>query len=374
MTRTADIAVIGGGIAGASAAAELAGEARVVLIERETRPGYHTTGRSAALYTCTYGPPGVRALSRASGPAFRDWTGPAGAPLLRPRGVLFVARDDQRAALSALESEMAGALAPITLPDARARMPLLREDYAAAALWDAEASDIDVDALHQRYLRALGAAGGELLTDAEVQGVTRAGDVWRIDTKQGPVEAPVIVNAGGAWADELARMAGVAPIGLTPKRRTAALIDPPDGPAGEDWPMVVDAEEGFYVKPDAGKLLISPADATPCAPCDAQPEELDVAIAVDRIERAFAVSVRRIDHKWAGLRSFVADGEPVAGFAPDAPGFFWLAGQGGYGIQTAPALGRLAAALALGRSLPADLAAAGVDQDTFAPGRPTLAA
>jgi D-arginine dehydrogenase len=374
MTQTADIAVIGGGIAGASVAAELAGEARVLLIERETRPGYHTTGRSAALYTCTYGPPGVRALSRASGPAFRDWTGPAGAPLLRPRGVLFIAREDQRAALAALQAEMGGALASADIPEARARMPLLRGDYAAAALWDEEASDIDVDALHQRYLRALKAAGGELLTDAEVREVTRAGGVWRVETKQGTVEAPVLVNAAGAWADALAQMAGVAPVGLTPKRRTAALIDAPDGPAGEDWPMVVDAEEQFYMKPDAGKLLISPADATPTVPCDAQPEELDVAIAVDRIERAFEISVRRIDHKWAGLRSFVADGEPVAGFAPDAEGFFWLAGQGGYGIQTAPALGQLAAARALGRELPAPLVAAGVDPAVFAPDRPALAA
>lgn len=374
MTQTADIAVIGGGIAGASVAAELAGEARVLLIERETRPGYHTTGRSAALYTCTYGPPGVRALSRASGPAFRDWTGPAGAPLLRPRGVLFIAREDQRAALAALQAEMGGALASADIPEARARMPLLRADYAAAALWDEEASDIDVDALHQRYLRALKAAGGELLTDAEVREVTRAGGVWRVETKQGTVEAPVLVNAAGAWADALAQMAGVAPVGLTPKRRTAALVDAPDGPAGEDWPMVVDAEEQFYMKPDAGKLLISPADATPTVPCDAQPEELDVAIAVDRIERAFEISVRRIDHKWAGLRSFVADGEPVAGFAPDAEGFFWLAGQGGYGIQTAPALGQLAAARALGRELPAPLVAAGVDPAVFAPDRPALAA
>jgi D-arginine dehydrogenase len=184
----------------------------------------------------------------------------------------------------------------------------------------------------------------------------------------------VLVNAAGAWADALAQMAGIAPVGLTPKRRTAALIDAPDGPAGEDWPMVVDAEEQFYMKPDAGKLLISPADATPTVPCDAQPEELDVAIAVDRIERAFEISVRRIDHKWAGLRSFVADGEPVAGFAPDAEGFFWLAGQGGYGIQTAPALGQLAAARALGRGLPAPLVAAGVDPAVFAPDRPALAA
>ncbi|RBI85158.1 FAD-dependent oxidoreductase [Rhodosalinus halophilus] len=374
MTQRADIAVIGGGIAGASVAAELAGEARVLLIERETRPGYHTTGRSAALYTCTYGPPGVRALSRASGPAFRDWTGPAGAPLLRRRGVLFIAREDQRAALAALQAEMGGALASARIPEARAKMPLLRADYAAAALWDAEASDIDVDALHQRYLRALKAAGGELLTDAEVREVTRAGGVWRVGTKQGTIEAPVLVNAAGAWADALAQMAGIAPVGLTPKRRTAALIDAPDGPAGEDWPMVVDAEEQFYVKPDAGKLLISPADATPTVPCDAQPEELDVAIAVDRIERAFEISVRRIDHKWAGLRSFVADGEPVAGFAPDAEGFFWLAGQGGYGIQTAPALGQLAAARALGREVPAPLVAAGVDPAVFAPDRPALAA
>lgn len=374
MTRTADVAVIGGGIAGASVAAELSGVAKVVLLEREARPGYHTTGRSAALYTCTYGPAGVRALSRASGPSFHGWAGPSGAPLLRPRGVLFLAREDQGDALAALEAEMAGALAPLDLAEARARLPLLREGYAAAALWDGAASDIDVDALHQRYLRALKAAGGAVLTDAEVGAVTRAGGVWRVETRGGTVEAPVLVNAAGAWADEIARMAGVRPVGLIPKRRTAALIDPPAGPADDGWPMVVDAEESFYVKPDAGRLLISPADATPSAPCDAQPEELDVAIAVDRVEQALDLSVRRIAHKWAGLRSFVADGEPVAGYAPDAEGFFWLVGQGGYGIQTAPALGQLAAALVAGHAMPDGFAEAGVDPAGLAPERPGLAA
>ncbi|MFP4273384.1 MAG: NAD(P)/FAD-dependent oxidoreductase, partial [Paracoccaceae bacterium] len=323
-----DFAVIGAGIAGASVAAELAGSASVALLEREARPGYHTTGRSAALYTCTYGPPNVRALSRASGPVFRGGTGPDGSPLTRPRGVLFLARPDQEDALVALENEMDGALIPMSAGAAREKLPLLRKDYLGAALYDAAASDIDVDALHQLYLRRFRAEGGRLITDADVAGLDRRDGAWEIETRQGRLRAAHVVNAAGAWADEIARLAGIAPIGLEPRRRTAALIDPPEGLSPETWPMAVDCQEDFYLKPDAGKLLISPADATPSPPCDAQPEELDVAIAVDRIETAFAVSVRRIEHKWAGLRSFVADGEPVAGFAADAPGFFWLAGQG----------------------------------------------
>jgi len=369
-----DFAVIGAGIAGASVAAELAGAARVVLLERESRPGYHTTGRSAALYTCTYGPPNVRALSRASGTVFHDGTGPNGAPLIRPRGVLFLARPDQEAALAALETEMAGALSPLSARAARERLPLLREGYLGAVLFDPAASDIDVDALHQLYLRRFRAEGGTLLTESDVSAMSRSGDAWEIETRQGRIRSAHVVNAAGAWADEIARLAGVDPVGLVPKRRTAALIDAPEGLSTDDWPMAVDCEETFYLKPDAGKLLISPADATPSPPCDAQPEELDVAIAVDRIETAFDVSVRRIEHKWAGLRSFVADGEPVAGYAGDAPGFFWLAGQGGYGIQTAPALARAAAALALGRALPPDIAAEGVREDALAPTRPGLAA
>lgn len=368
-----DVIVIGAGIAGASVAAELAATARVALLERESQPGYHTTGRSAALYTTTYGPPVIRGLTRASGPTFHappDDEIPH--PLLHPRGLLFIARADEADALQAMEDELRGAATRVQSDEARALMPLLREDYLHAALHDPTASDIDVDALHRLYLRRLTAAGGVLHNDAEVSALERDGEDWRVETRRGPMRAPVVVNAAGAWADALAGMAGAAPVGLTPKRRTALLVAPPDGMSPGDWPMVVDVNEAFYAKPDAGKLLLSPADETPSPACDAQPEELDVAICVDRIQTAFDLPVPRIEHKWAGLRSFVADKVPVAGYAPDAPGFFWLAGQGGYGIQSAPALARTAAALVLERPVPDDIAAEGVTADALSPARPGL--
>ncbi len=369
-----DIIVIGAGMAGASVTAELADHgARVLLLERESQPGYHTTGRSAALYSQSYGPPAIRALTRASDAYLRD---PASAfaphPLLRQRDVVYIARADQDAALRKLRAELGDAVEtmdPATLQD---RVPLLRPGYAAQALREGSAADIDVDALHQLYLRRLRAANGVLHTGAELRGLSRANGVWQVDTGTARHAAPVIVNAAGAWADEVARMAGVATIGLTPKRRTALLISPPQDCDIEDWPMIIDADEEFYAKPDAGKLLISPADETPSPPCDAQPDELDVAIAVDRFETAFDMQVRRIDHKWAGLRTFVADKSPVAGFAPEAEGFFWLAGQGGYGIQSAPALARAAAALIQGRDLPADITAQGITAAMLSPTRAAL--
>lgn len=359
-TKRYDIAVIGAGIAGAGIASELAGMRDVVLIERESQPGYHTTGRSAALFSMTYGPAVIRALSRASAAFYA--APPAGfapaAPLLSPRGVLLVARADQTDAI-----EDMAALAPpgtvmprLDAAGARALVPLLREDYAAAALLDEGARDIDVHALHQGYLRHFRAAGGEIRTNAPVQSLSRDDAGWRIETPQGELRARIVVNAAGAWADEVGRLAGAAPIGLVPKRRTALIVAAPAGLAVDQMPMVVDIAEEFYLKPDAGRLLISPADETPSAPCDAQPEELDVAICVDRIERAFDLSIRRIENKWAGLRSFVPDKTPVAGFDPEVAGFFWLAGQGGYGIQTAPALSRVAAALAVGAAIPPEIA------------------
>ena len=376
-TPTFDFAVIGAGIAGASVAAELAGRegagaTRVLLIERESQPGYHTTGRSAALFSVTYGPPVIRALSRASAAFFEaPPAGFAAGPLLSPRGALFVAREDQAAAL---EEQVAHAPPGIGMPrlDAagvRQMMPLLREGYATGALFEAQARDIDVHALHHGYLRRLREAGGEIRTGTEVLSLDRVGDAWRIETSQGAVRAGIVVNAAGAWADEIGRMAGAAPIGLVPKRRTALIVAAPAGVDVAGLPMVLDVDEQFYLKPDAGRLLISPADETPSPPCDAQPEEMDVAICVDRIERAFDMSVRRIETKWAGLRSFVADKAPVAGFAPGLPGFFWLAGQGGYGIQSAPALSRTAAALASGAAIPSNIADQGVRAADLAPGR-----
>jgi D-arginine dehydrogenase len=368
-----DVAVIGAGIAGASVAAELAGSgARVVLLEREAQPGYHTTGRSAALFTISYGPPVIRALSRASLAGFEALGGST--PLLRPRGALFLARPDQLEALSALQAELGDAVEPLDVEAARARLPLLRPGYAAAALLDSSAADIDVDGLHRRYLRLLADRGGRLCCKAEIVALAPRTEGWRLTTPGATLDAGIVVNAAGAWADEIGRLAGVAPVGLVPKRRTALLVAPPEGMRPEGWPMAVDAAEGFYLKPEAGKLLLSPADETPSPPCDAQPEEIDVAICIDRIQTAFDLPVRRIAHKWAGLRSFVADGCPVAGHDPQAPGFFWLAGQGGYGIQSAPALARAAAALALGRTIPADIAGEGVSAEALAPRRPALAA
>ncbi|MBS4020208.1 MAG: FAD-binding oxidoreductase, partial [Dechloromonas sp.] len=321
--------------------------------------------RSAALFTAAYGPPVIRALTRASLPFYRHPQSPfVSHPLLKDRGVLFIAREDQARGMADLVSELGDAVRPIDPDAAQAQMPLLRPGHVAQAAMDDSAADIDVDALHQHYLKSLQAAGGTVRTHAGVTALGRVAGDWVVETRTGRFRAPIVVNAAGAWADEIAAIAGVARIGLVPKRRTALLIDPPEGstPDSPDiWPAVVDVDEQFYVKPDAGRLLISPADETPSAPCDAQPEELDVAVCIDRIETAFDIAVRRIEHKWAGLRSFVADKAPVAGYAPDAPGFFWLAGQGGYGIQSAPALSRTAAALVLGLAVPDDVAAEGVE-------------
>ena len=370
-----DIIVVGAGIAGASVAAELAPLSRVLLLEAEDQPGYHTTGRSAALYTCAYGPPVIRALSRASGGFFDQPRSPhLDYPLLRPRGALFVARDDQAQVLDTLRQELGDAVTALDGRRAGEVVPLLRPGYVAGALFEKAASDIDVMALHQHYLKSFRAGGGVLRTGAAVTALAYDGSLWRVETADGGISAPVVVNASGAWADEVAGMAGVAPTGLVPKRRTALLVSAPDGHSPDAWPIVVDAQEQFYLKPDAGKLLISPADETPSPPCDAQPDEMDVAVCIDRIETAFDLRVRRIDHKWAGLRSFVADGCPVIGFDADAPGFFWLAGQGGYGIQTAPAAARAAAALVSGRPIPEDIRNEGVTEAALSPRRRELAA
>ncbi|MEM5493036.1 FAD-binding oxidoreductase [Hoeflea sp. AS16] len=370
-----DIIVIGAGMAGASVAAELAGTGRVALLERENHPGYHTTGRSAALYTQAYGPPVIRALSRASHTFFLG-QGPGNPPagLLRSRGALFVARADQADKLDAMRSALGSVVEPQTAEQLRTRSPLLRDGYASAGLFDNSAADIEVHGLHQHYLRHFRAEGGSLITKAEVTGLNRIGADWQVETPDQILHAPIVVNAAGAWADVIAGMAGVATKGLRPLRRTALLVDPPAGIVPDAWPMVVDVEEQFYLKPDAGKLLISPADETLSEPCDAQPEELDIAICVDRIQTAFDLQIRRIDHKWAGLRSFLPDGDPVAGYAPDAPGFFWLAGQGGYGIQSAPAMARSAAALVRGNDLPGDVADLGVTAAALSPARLRIAA
>ncbi len=368
----ADFIVIGAGMAGASVAAELSRTAQVILLEMEDQPGYHTTGRSAAAFAPTYGPRPIRALTRASESFFRSPPpGFCNVPLLSPRDTLMIARADQTESFETALNDLAGE-AEVEILRGEAlehRHPLLRKNYAVAGFLDHSASGIDVAALHQGYLRQVRAGGGRIDTRSPVSGLERANGVWCVTAGNRRYTAPVIVNAAGAWAELIGRMAGAETIGLVPKRRTALTIKAPDGVNVGALPLTVDIDEAFYMKPEGTHLLISPADETPSDPCDAQPDEMDIAICIDRIETAFDVRVRRIESKWAGLRSFVADKCPVAGFSAVVPGFFWLAGQGGYGIQTAPALARLAASLALGDKAPRDMASFGVDAQSIAPQR-----
>jgi len=354
-----DVAIVGGGIAGASLAYELSPLCRVLLLEQESQPGYHTTGRSAALFSEIYGNATIRALTRSSRRMLED--PPAGfceTPLLSPRGVLMVGREDQMAKVIA---EAAGASAmsndvQVVGPDfVFAKVPMLKPGVIAGAMHEPGAMDIDVHALHQGFLRGAKARGAALILDASLEQLERDGDSWLLATRDRRWRAAIVVNAAGAWADAIAIKAGAKPLGLTPLRRTALLVDPPINMRIHEWPTVVDIDEQFYFKPDAGKLLLSPADETPSLPCDAQPDEMDIAVCIDRIQTVATLDVRRINHSWAGLRTFAPDRTPVVGFDSVQPGFFWLAGQGGYGIQSAPAMAQVAASLITRRHLPADL-------------------
>lgn len=371
-----DIIVIGAGIAGASAAARLADSARVLVLEREAQPGYHSTGRSAALFHDTYGKGPVIRLTRASRPFYE--TPPDGFTdhaLLTPRGVLVFGTNAQKPKLQAALDEVLKAGAHAELVDRKRALeivPVLRPEAVDAAVWEPDCQDLDVHSIHQGFLRIVRQHGGQIVCDADVTALSHRNGQWQVDTGAGSFTAPIVVNAAGAWCDEIARLGGVKPVGLSPKRRTAFMVNPPDGVDARRWPAAIDADEKFYFKPDAQQLLVSPANEDPMQPHDVQPDEMDIAIAVDRVESATTLQIRRIGRKWAGLRSFVDDRVMAAGYDDAAPGFFWLAGQGGYGIQTAPALSQLAAALILKRDLPDNLRQHGVDPAFFAPGRATL--
>jgi D-arginine dehydrogenase len=357
-----DFIVIGAGIAGASVAAHLAPYGRVLIVERESQPGYHSTGRSAAMFDEGYGPPQVRALTRASRAHFERLTG-----AMTPRGALFVGRADQRAAVERLHDALSResvASQFIHRDDARARVPVLRPEAAVHALLDPGACDLDVHAIHQDFLRRAREQGSTLRCDAEVIGMERDADSWRVTLTVGhEVRAPIVVNAAGAWADAMGRLAGAQPLGLDPRRRSAFTFAPPAGTDVRDWPLVIGIDEDFYFKPDAGVLLGSPANADPMAAHDVVAEELDVAIGIARIEEATTLTIRRPLRTWAGLRSFVPDGALVGGFDDAQPGFFWCCGQGGYGIQTSPAMGAACAARILGQALPPYIADEGLSFD-----------
>jgi D-arginine dehydrogenase len=368
-----DFVIIGAGMAGASAAYFLSEEGSVLMLEMESQPGYHTTGRSAALFSEAYGNAAIRALTSGGRSFLIDPPdGFTDTPILTPRGAMFVGREDQMASLDAAYeagAEHLDTMQRLTAVEARELVPVLRDGYVAAGVLETQAMDMDVNALHQGFLRGARARGAQLHPNARVAGLTRDGNSWRVRAGGEDISAKVVINAAGAWCDEIADLAGARRVGLTPKRRTAILFDGPSDMDFAAWPAFIDADEKFYARPEGGVLMGSPADETPMEPCDVQPEELDIAIAVDRLQSATTLEIRRIIRSWAGLRSFVADKTPVVGFDPCVDGFFWLAGQGGYGIQTAPSMGRVAAALAAGKGIPADLAQFGVAAADLSPAR-----
>ncbi|MCW8873405.1 MAG: FAD-binding oxidoreductase [Xanthomonadales bacterium] len=339
--QSADIIVIGAGIAGASAAAELAANADVVLLEMEAQPGYHATGRSAAYFAAAYGKKVVRDFTGCCEGFFRQPPeGFSDVELLHPRDCMFFARADQEAQLQALQQDNP-ALVRLTAGEVLERVPVFANDYIHGGLYESRGGDLDVDAILQGYIRLFRRRGGRLLAAHAVMSLCRESGCWRLTAGGASFEAPVVINAAGAWVDRIASLAGLPPLGMRPLRRTALTVAPPAGMDISDWPNMLDADEDFYFKPEAGHILISPADETPSEPCDAQPDDFDVALGVDRFERATGLDIRRVISSWAGLRTFAPDRAFVAGFDPRAEGFFWLAGQGGYGIQSAPAMAQL---------------------------------
>ncbi|WP_164157678.1 NAD(P)/FAD-dependent oxidoreductase [Sandarakinorhabdus rubra] len=351
-----DIAIIGAGIAGASTAwalLEAAPQLRVLLLEMEERPGYHTTGRSAAIFIESYGGPAVVPLSHASRAFFGE--PPAGfGPLLQHRPSLMVEAPEDPGGLERVAAEFDEGKVDYRWLDAVALAaspvgPMLKPAWCRQALIEPDCHDIDVAALHQGFLRGAGGARMTLVTDAEVTGLERRAGRWHITTRAGDMTASLLVNAAGAWADGVAALAGAAPRGLMPLRRTMAVlrIDPVP-PA--DLPTVMSSDGSFYFKPDADRLWLSPHDEIPDVPHDVRPDEMDLAVVIDRFEQATTVAVKRLESSWAGLRTFAPDRLPLFGFDDGVEGFFWCAGQGGFGIQTAPAAGRLCAAMLLGRT------------------------
>lgn len=370
---TTDVIVVGAGIAGASIGYFLSRSVRVVLLEREAQPGYHTTGRSAALFAESYGTPQVRALTLASRAFYeRPPEGFADHPLLGDRGALFVGPKEQQGELDALY-EIVRAFTDrawrLSASDSQEMVPVLEPAFADGAVLDPVSADMDVHAIHQGFLRGIRGHGGAVRCDAEVVAIERGVNGWKVQVGGTVHEAPLLVNAAGAWCDVVARLAGVKAIGLVPKRRTAFTFIPPAGIETARWPAVIGADETFYFKPDAGLLLGSPANQDPMEPHDVRPEEADVATGIWRIEQATTMRIRRPQHTWAGLRSFVADGDLVGGFDAEVPVFFWCAAQGGYGIQTAPAMGEACAAIVLGKGMPERIAGFGVTEATLSPRR-----
>ncbi len=370
---SADFLVIGAGMAGASVAHGLSALGRVVVLERESQPGYHTTGRSAAMYLEGYGSAQVRALTLASRDFFLNPPPEvSAAPLMTRRGALMVAAPGQEAQLAAhaqVLAELGVRHELLTPAQACSLVPVFRPEHVVGAVHEPDACDLDVHAIHQGFLKGMRRQGGQLVCSAEVQRLQHDGTTWQVTTSAGAWQAPVLVNAAGAWAEALGQLAGAEPLGLVPYRRAAFTFAPPAEHDTREWPMVYSAGEDWYFKPDAGQLLGSPANADATEPHDVQAEELDIALGIHRLQEATTLTIRRPSHTWAGLRTFAPDHSLVGGFDTRAPGFFWVAGQGGYGIQTAPAMGQACACLAAGQPLPPALTAWGLSADALGPAR-----
>lgn len=368
-----DVAVVGGGIAGASFAYRVAGHRSLVLLEAEAQVGYHSTGRSAAEFSRQFQNETTGLLADASYDFLANPPeGFADVPLLIPRGNLVIASEERLPKLDAAFREVIATSAqsrPVSIEEAIAMVPFLRPDYMAGAFYDPACWDMEVESILQGYLRGARRNGADIRTGTPVSAVERDGGIYRLETPQGPILARRIVNAGGAWADRLAVLAGLAPLGIVPHRRTAITVDVPADYDLAPMPGVNEVDEDFYFKPEAGKLMVSPADATPSDPCDAQPEDIDVAYAAHFLEQSTTLPVKTISHKWAGLRSFTADKLQVVGSDRNDPDFFWLAGQGGSGILTSPALSEWAAGLFLEGTPPERLVDLGLEPGIFSPRR-----
>ncbi|MFT3978359.1 MAG: FAD-dependent oxidoreductase [Sphingomonas bacterium] len=368
--KTADFLIVGGGIAGVSAAARLAPHGRTLLLEAESAFGYHSSGRSATFYHFGIGKTVVRGMTAFSRAHFEQPTA-NGADLSRPSPALFIATPEMVGELDALEQEMArysDRLERLDEAGVRAIVPVLQG--IVAGVIDRSARRLDSEALQQDYRATLKKLGGEAIADSRVTAVSREGGAWVATTASGErYAAPVLVNAAGAWCDEIARLAGVKPLGLQPLRRTIIVFDPPEGVEVRDWPFTKTAVDDFYMLPESGRLLACPVDEVPSEPGDAQPEEYDVALAASKVEEYTSIPIRRISHSWAGLRTFAHDRVPVAGYAADAEGFFWLAGQGGYGLQTSPAMSAITEALIAGTPWPEELTGWGVTPEAMSPRR-----
>lgn len=369
--ETCDFLVVGAGIAGASAAFELASYGKTILIEREQFPGYHSTGRSAAIFLETYGNQTVRALTCGSRsffesppPKFTE------VPLITPRGALFVADANSLQELRehyAAVSQLVSTARWVEAEELTSLLPCLIKEQWAAGVYEPDALDLDVNAVHQGFLRQFKEKGGILRTETEILHAERIDSLWHVQTNTGMFHAPVVVNAAGGWGDVLAERFGVKPLGLSANRRTAVIVDATADPA--HWPYAGDIAETFYIKPETGRLLASPCDETRVIPCDVQPEEFDVASIAYRLEQVTGVPIERIYRSWAGLRTFAPDRSPVAGFAPGVEGFFWLVGQGGYGIQTSPAMASLCCSLIVNHVLPEKLLSLGLSEAALSPKR-----